>query len=274
MTSLSAASSPSLSAPSEQGVPPPTVSGVRLWMALMGLAVLGLVVSVPFLLPVLETMVAGRHLPLSLGVVLLLQDVQVLVLAAVAAGVGVWTAGRVGLDAPLLKARLAGQPVGRRLLGLLPDAVLAGTLGAGLILLLSLAFKSRLPPGVGEFPQMSPWRTATAAAYGGLVEEILCRWGLLSLFAYGLQRLGVSRGTGFWAANVAAALAFGALHLPAAFQLGMPRTPLVVGYLLSANAVVALLCGWLFRRRGLESAMLAHASADLWLHTAFPLLGL
>jgi membrane protease YdiL (CAAX protease family) len=264
----------SVSAPSEQAVPPGGVSGLRLWLALVGLAALGLVISAPFMLPVLQKLLAERHVPMALGVVLLLQDAQVLVLAALAAAAGVWTAGRVGLDAPLLRARLGGEPVARRLLGLVPDAVLAGTLSASFILLLSVALKSRLPPGVGEFPEMSPWTTATAAAYGGLVEEILCRWGLLALFAYGLHRLGVSRGTGFWVANVAAALAFGALHLPAAFQLGMQSTPLVVGYLLVANGVVGLVCGWLFRRRGLESAMLAHGSADLWLHTVFPLLGL
>jgi membrane protease YdiL (CAAX protease family) len=253
---------------------PGVVTRLRMWLGLVGLAALGLLLSAPFMLPVLQKMLSGRHVPMALGVVLLLQDAQVLVLAALAAAAGVWTAGRVGLDAPLLRARLGGERVARRLLGLVPDAVLAGTLCAGFILMLSVAFKSRLPPGLGEFPEMSPWTTATAAAYGGLVEEILCRWGLLALFAYVLDRLGVSRLAGFWVANVTAALAFGALHLPAAFQLGMRPTPVVVGYLLVGNAVVGLVCGWLFRRRGLESAMLAHGSADLWLHTVFPLLGL
>jgi membrane protease YdiL (CAAX protease family) len=250
------------------------VSRLRMWGALVGLAAVGLLVSAPFMLRVLQQMLVGRHVPMPLGVVLLLQDVQVLVLAALAAGVGVWTAPRVGLDAPLVRARLGGRRVARRLLGLVPDGVLAGTLSAAGVLLLSLALKSRLPPGVGEFPAMSPWATATAAAYGGLVEEILCRWGLLALFAYLLDKLGVSRTTGFWVANVAAALGFGLLHLPGAFALGMRPSFVVVSYLLVGNGLVGVVFGWLFRRRGLESAMLAHGSADLWLHTVFPVLGL
>lgn len=245
-----------------------------MWAALIGLATLGLLVSTPFLLRVFQGLLAGRHVALPLGVVLLLQDAQVLLLVGLAAAAGVWTAPRVGLDAPLVRARLGGAPVARRLLRLVPDAVLAGTLAAACVLLLSMAFKSRLPPGVGEFPGMSPWTMATAAAYGALVEEILCRWGLLAVFAYLLDRLGVSRPTGFWVANVAAALGFGLLHLPGAFALGMPPNRLVVAYLLVGNGVVGLILGWLFRRRGLESAMLAHGSTDLWLHTVFPVLGL
>jgi Type II CAAX prenyl endopeptidase Rce1-like len=253
---------------------PVAVSRFRLWLGLVVLAAVGVLLATPFLLPVLKHMLAGRKLPLSTGTVLALQGLQVVVFASLAAAIGVWAGPSVGLDAPLLRARLAGKRVGRRLLGLVPDSVLAGTLSAAGVLLLSLALKSRLPAGVGAFPDMSPWATATAAFYGGIVEEILCRWGLLALFAFALDRLGVSRGTGFWVANVASALGFGLLHLPAAFQLGMRPTPYVLGYLLLGNGVVGLVCGWLFRRRGLESAMLAHGSADLWLHTVFPVLGL
>jgi hypothetical protein len=250
------------------------VSRLRLWVALVGLSAFALVASAPFLLPVLEQMLAGKHLPMSIPVVLALQAFQALVLAALAALAGVWAAPKAGLDAPLLRARLSGERVGGRFLRLLPDAVLAGTVCAAAVLLFSLAMKSRLPAGVGEFPPMSPWRTLTAAFYGGIIEEILSRWGLLSLFAFLLGLLGVGRATAFWGANLLSALAFGASHLGGAGALGMPLTPVVLGYLVVANGGVGLVFGWLFRRRGLEAAMLAHGSTDVWLHTVFPVLGL
>jgi membrane protease YdiL (CAAX protease family) len=56
--------------------------------------------------------------------------------------------------------------------------------------------------------------------------------------------------------------------------MGMHPTLVLVVYLLVGNGLVGLVFGWLFRRRGLESAMLAHGSTDLWLHTVFPVLGL
>jgi Type II CAAX prenyl endopeptidase Rce1-like len=273
MTPSLAVSSPQAQAPS---APVRAVSKLRMGVALVGLAALALLGSVPFFLPVMAKLLAAaiRPVPLPLGVVVLLQDVQVLLLVAVAVVVGVRLGPPLGLDAPLVRARLGGQRIGGRLLGLLPVSVLAGTLGAGLVLLLSLAMKGRLPDGLGAFPPMRPWVSATSALYGGIVEELLTRFGLLVLFAFLLEKLGLRRPSAFLLANVAAAVAFGALHLPAAFQLGVPRTPLLIGYLLLANAVVGLLCGWLFGRRGLESAMLAHGSADLWLHVVFPVFGL
>ncbi|MCI0571186.1 MAG: hypothetical protein L0Y66_10575 [Myxococcaceae bacterium] len=45
----------------------------------------------------------------------------------------------------------------------------------------------------------------------------------------------------------------------------------VVAYVLLANSVVGVVCGALYRARGLESAMLAHGTADVWLHVVLPL---
>src|SRR5271167_1616803 len=115
------------------------VSRLRMWAALVGLSALGLLVSAPFMLRLLPQMLAGRHVPMPLGVVLLIQDGQVLVLAGLAAAAGVWAAPRVGLDAPLLRARLGGERVAGRLLRLVPDAVLAGTLSAAAVLALGVA---------------------------------------------------------------------------------------------------------------------------------------
>jgi hypothetical protein len=252
------------------------ISRLRLWFGLLGLAAVAIVASMPFFTRLLGSTLAAQKAPvqLPLPAILALFAGQTLVLAAGAAALGVWAAPRTGLDAPLLRARLSGERVGARFIALLPVAVGAGTLSAVGLFLLSQAMKTRLPADLGAFPPMSPWVMATSAFYGGIIEELLTRWGLLALFAWVLDRMGVGRGVGFWVANVAAALAFGLLHLPAALQLGVPRTPLVFGYLLVANAVVALVCGWLFRRSGLESAMVAHGTADLWLHVVFPALGL
>ena len=56
-----------------------------------------------------------------------------------------------------------------------------------------------------------------------------------------------------------------------AHRLSHPRIRTVT-YVLAANAPAGLLFGWLFRRRGLESAMLAHGAANVWLHAALPAL--
>jgi membrane protease YdiL (CAAX protease family) len=35
-------------------------------------------------------------------------------------------------------------------------------------------------------------------------------------------------------------------------------------------AVIRVVFGWMFRRRGLEGAMVAHGAADVWLQAALP----
>jgi membrane protease YdiL (CAAX protease family) len=51
----------------------------------------------------------------------------------------------------------------------------------------------------------------------------------------------------------------------------IPLTPLVITRTIILNALVGVVCGWLYWKRGLESAMLAHFSADLVLHVLLAL---
>jgi membrane protease YdiL (CAAX protease family) len=69
----------------------------------------------------------------------------------------------------------------------------------------------------------------------------------------------------FWAANILAALLFGLGHLPATAML-VPLTPLVVARAVLLNGLPGIAFGWLYWKRGLEAAMIAHFSADIVLH--------
>ena len=58
---------------------------------------------------------------------------------------------------------------------------------------------------------------------------------------------------------------FGLGHLPATAAL-LPLTPAVIARALILNGIPGVVFGWLFWRRGLEAAMVAHFAADLVLH--------
>jgi hypothetical protein len=64
-----------------------------------------------------------------------------------------------------------------------------------------------------------------------------------------------------WLAIVASALVFGAGHLPAASALVGRLDVEIAVFVTGANTAFGLLFGYLFWRRGLESAMVAHALA-------------
>ena len=56
---------------------------------------------------------------------------------------------------------------------------------------------------------------------------------------------------------------FAAGHLPAAQALTGALTVPVVAYVLVGNAAFGVLAGWMYWRRGLEAAVLAHMAAHL-----------
>ena len=66
-------------------------------------------------------------------------------------------------------------------------------------------------------------------------------------------------------ASETAALAFGLIHLPQLAQFGTPTlTPIAITLL--GNGIVGVVCGWLYWRRSLVAAILAHFAVDLILH--------
>jgi membrane protease YdiL (CAAX protease family) len=82
-----------------------------------------------------------------------------------------------------------------------------------------------------------------------------------------------------WIANVIAALAFGAAHLPAAALLvgvSSPSQlpPLVLGEIFLINGIIGLAAGQRAMRDGLVAAMGVHFWADIVWHVVWPLLGL
>lgn len=101
--------------------------------------------------------------------------------------------------------------------------------------------------------------------YGGITEELLLRWGLMAPVAWliwrGRVRLGISAESPsektMWTAIVVSAVLFGAGHLPAlATNFGL--TPTLIVRTVALNSIVGLGFGWLFWRRSLETAMVAH----------------
>jgi len=103
--------------------------------------------------------------------------------------------------------------------------------------------------------------------YGGITEEILLRWGVMAPIAFGLwwvrnrigERMEEPPAAVLWVAIVASAVAFGVGHL-SALAPTFDLTPVLVVRTVLLNAIVGVALGWLFWRRSLETAMVAHAA--------------
>jgi hypothetical protein len=171
-----------------------------------------------------------------------------------------------------LRSRAAARAAGERIEGsFAADARVAVPMGFAVGVLL-VAFDALYWTSVGGPPGAPAVLGGVLASvplrflYGGLAEEVLLRWGLMTLFVWVGWRLTGRPETPpdavGWGAVALAALLFGVGHLPAAATLG-PLTPLFVARTVGLNLVAGLLYGWLYLRESLEAAMLGHAATHV-----------
>jgi hypothetical protein len=118
-----------------------------------------------------------------------------------------------------------------------------------------------------------------ASGTAGIGEEIMFRMFVLGLWAFllnlVLKRWG-GREAAFWGANIIAALAFGAGHLPATMMLLGVTTvssipPLVLGELFLLNGLVGVVAGERYLRQGLVAAVGVHFWTDIVWHVLYGL---
>jgi hypothetical protein len=238
-------------------------------LALIGLALPGILSLIPVILSQVEVLPPEMaELPLELVIALSLLNPLILMLIAVA--VGNLLAPRVGLRSLVAERVSHGTPIWPQLRPHIPMAFGLGILFAIVILVLDrvinpfegteLVIEPTTIPGL--FSQL-----LLGLLYGGIVEELLLRWGIMSLLVWIGWRV-FQRGQGqahpalVWAAITLAAILFGLGHLPA--MAGMVElTPLIIFRTIFLNALGGLLFGWLYWKRSLEVAMVAHAAAHV-----------
>ena len=214
---------------------------------------------------------------LSVSLVAALFVLQTGVLLAVAAPVGLWAASRLALSAPLSEALATGRSVRDAAKPFLGIAVLAGAAtGVVLWLLSAFVFGPTMPGEYTAIRRGITWQGLPASLYGGITEELFLRLFFLSLIALGARRLLTPAANGlpatpFWVANCVAALLFGLSHVPALMAI-VPLTPVVWAWVMLLNGVGGIVFGWLYWRKGLEAAMLAHFTVDIVLHVIGPVL--
>jgi hypothetical protein len=191
--------------------------------------------------------------------------IQPTILLSLAGLVGVQLAPRVGLTAPGAEALAAGRSWRRAVSPQVLPGVLGG-LGSGLLLVAIAALSQPLLPS--ELLTAEPMPLPIRFLYGGITEEILLRWGVMTLllwlgWRFGQGRQGNPKSVWVAVAIGVSAFLFAIAHLPVLVAQGIPLTPLLVSYILVQNSLFAVVAGFLYWRYGLESAMVAHIMAHV-----------
>jgi membrane protease YdiL (CAAX protease family) len=207
-------------------------------------------------------------------VLLLLAAAQSLVLFAIATFLGLLFSKKIGMGLPILENILEGKNQTKELKSILPLSIGLGVL-AGILILAAIIPIDKLIP---EFQNMkitlSPWKGFLASFYGGIAEEVLMRLFVVSLlvwitFKIKKDKNGKPTVFGIWLSIILAAIMFGLGHLPATAGI-VELNAIVVTRAIILNGIGGVIFGWLYWKKGLESAIIAHFSTDIVLHVITP----
>ena len=239
----------------------------KLFLVLVLVCVPGVLVVVPGALSRMEAtarkrLPEGKEMPRK-EVMLAATLVQTLALIAIAAAGGTALAPRVGFGAPFFEALVSGEPLWPALQPQLLPALGLSVAGALLFLAAYYGFFARRldPESMRSLEEMRNrigiWGRVL---YGGIVEEVLMRWGLMTVLVWlGALLVGEPSAGVIWAAILLSGILFGVGHAPGYLNVGARPTPMFFAATIFLNLWAGTIFAWLYWHYGLEAAMIGHA---------------
>lgn len=196
----------------------------------------------------------------SRQMVLLLTTLSSFVYAVIFSFIGYIIADKIGLLRPL---RLAKKEAFITLL--------AGAISGIILSADAFTFAEWMPELTGYYDASKSFDAPTWIAsvlYGGVIEEIMMRLFLMSLFALiGWKLFCKKEETApekvLIISNILAAMMFAAGHLPITVQTFGQLTPLLIFRCFLMNGAFGIVFGRLYRKYGIQYAMLAHMLAHI-----------
>lgn len=203
----------------------------------------------------------------SQGKFIFVSIIQSSILAVITADIGTYLMSKTGFEAPFLASVANFTPDFVILAQQITASLLVTILGS---LAFLLAYYFLLAPKL-DSTSLSVIRSfrlilglSGRLLYGGVVEEVLFRWGLMSMLVWaGIALTGKADVFVMWSAIMLTGLLFGLGHIPAYINYGCKSTPVLLLGILGLNMLASLIFGWLFWLHGLEAAMFAHAFLHL-----------
>ncbi|MCL2802241.1 MAG: CPBP family glutamic-type intramembrane protease [Treponema sp.] len=253
----------------------------KLFFILVAACIIGSALVLPYSLELTQAELFTEDSEIPAWLLIILMVIQYLVMFAVVTFFGLLISKKIGLEngglrLPILEGILNKEKKSKEFKALLVPSICLGILAGGLIIVLSIPFNNAIP----EFKNMEAvapvfWKGFLASFYGGIAEEVLLRLFFMSLFVWISFKIKKSKdgsptAVGVWIAIILAAIIFGVGHLPAAAAIA-ELTEVLIARTLVLNGIGGIIFGWLYWKKGLESAMIAHFSADIVLHVITPL---
>jgi len=215
------------------------------------------------------------ELPIPFPIAILIQIIQATLFSSIAIFFGLFLGNKVGLGAPIIEDWLNGESIKDGLKPVLITSIVFGLLvGILLFFLDRFAFAVFVEPVTASQAEPPLWQRFLVCFYGGIGEEIAMRLFLMTLIVWISYKIASTKDNkptnlGVWSAIIIISVVFGLGHLPMTAKF-MEITPIVVLRAIILNGIAGIAFGWLYWKKGLESAMVSHFSADIILHVILP----
>ncbi|SOC43991.1 CPBP family glutamic-type intramembrane protease [Ureibacillus acetophenoni] len=219
-----------------------------------------------------EKAIASITMPFP--ILMLVSALQVGIVTLILAFIGLKVARKAGfsiaiLDALFNKEKILIDKAGM-LLAIVFGAITAFTLSGGDY----FYFQYKIEAIAQTEQKFSLIGLAAGALYGGVFEEVLLRLLFMSIVIWIFliitrKTFGTLNPAFFWFAIILAAVLFAVGHLPATeVYFGELNSTLIVRSLL-LNGIGGIFFGYLYWKKGLEYAIVAHMFSHIWLQIVF-----
>ncbi|MEK6481965.1 CPBP family intramembrane glutamic endopeptidase [Catalinimonas sp. 4WD22] len=211
--------------------------------------------------PEAEAILRDKFSPGQIKLLLLINPTMLLI---VAVAVGTALYDKVNLRLPLLErlTGISGESINP--FEIIKYGVLAGLLSGVLLSLIGGVFTSILPSEFQELGDNLQPTLAVRFLYGGFTEEILMRFGLMTFIVWVASKIaGRTKPIVYWSGILLAAVIFAFGHFPVVFQSVESPSSMLLSYILLGNSVGGIIFGWVYWKKGLESAFVAHIFAHV-----------
>ncbi len=232
---------------------------IILGLMLFGLGLTGilslLTTDIP-LPPEIEELLQSKFSPIQIKLLLLINPSIMLCIAVV---VGVILFDKVGLKVPIIERLIGKNKSDIQITTISKFGLIGGVIYGILLGLVGLIFNPILPSEFIELGENLNPSYAMRFLYGGLTEEILMRFGFMTFIVWVLSQVVKENNTViYWGGIILSSIMFALGHFPIAYQAVENPSNLLLLYLLIGNSIGGIIFGWLYWKKGLESAMIAH----------------
>lgn len=172
--------------------------------------------------------------------------------------VGLFLHKKVMIGAPVIDGIIQGER-NFQLPDIFKSGIAGGVISGVLIVATGTVFAPIIPREFIELGENINTSVASRFLYGGITEEILMRFGLMTFLVWLLFKIFRSLSAGiYWTAIFVSAVLFALGHFPIVFQSIDNPPAVLLAYVIIGNSIGGIVFGWLYWKKGLEVAMIAH----------------